>query len=169
MATEINKMRWKYFCLSVLTVVLVFGAMLIPEFVRLQRHRSAREQMSVTILSLSEHRPPEITEDQWAYCLIQAWNLHSNYGGVPSHVPTDDLIEIEKGLRKKIEEGVDLKLFDWLWDEYIRAYPPAVFYNQWRPTADHNREQFESGAHGGNPLSDWQKEYREAAQAETKR
>ena len=51
---EIHKTRWKFFCLAVLTVVLVFGAMLIPELMRLQRHRGAAERMSLTILSLSE-------------------------------------------------------------------------------------------------------------------
>jgi len=155
--------------LAVLTVVLVFVAMLIFEFVRVQRHRCAAERMSTTILSLSEQRPPEVTADQWAFCLFWAWNLHANYGMHPSYVPTDDLVEIEKVLRRKIDSGVDLELFDWLWDEYIRAYPRAANYNQWRPTAEHNREQFESGAHGGNPLSYWQKEYREAAEAEAKR
>ncbi|MBC8290143.1 MAG: hypothetical protein H8E37_07480 [Planctomycetes bacterium] len=172
MATRrINSLKWKVLGLSTLAVFLAAPiAMLVVEFGSMRRHRNVAERMSVTILSLSEHRPPNVTEDQWAFCLLQAWNLHSNYGGVPSYVPTDDLIEIEKGLRKKIDEGVDLTLFDWLWDEYIRAYPRAANYNKWRPTSEMHKEQFESGAHGGNPLPYWQKRYREtAAEAEAER
>ena len=127
-----------------------------------QRHRNVADRMSLTILSLAEKRPAELTEDQWAFCILGGWNLHSNYGLIPEYVPTADLERIEKQFRVKIDQGVDVSLFDWLWDEYIRAYPGASFYNHWRPTADHNREAFDSGDHSGNPLSEWQQRYKAA-------
>ena len=161
---SINSLRWKAFGLSTLAVFLAaLIAILCVEFGSMRRHRNVADRMSVTILSLSEHRPPEFTEDQWAFCLVWAWNLHNNYGLHPSYVPTEDLIAIEQRLRKKINQGVDLKLFDWLWDEYIRAYPAADSYNHFRPTAEENKASLESGAHGGNPLSGWRAMYRARA------
>ena len=127
-----------------------------------QRHRKVADRMSLTILSLAEKRPAELTEDQWAFCVMWAWNLHNNYGLVPEYVPTAELERIETHFRVKIDQGVDVRLFDWLWDEYIQAYPGASFYNHWRPSADHNREAFGSGNHSGNPLSEWQQRYKAA-------
>jgi hypothetical protein len=123
--------------------------------------------MDVAVLRLAEHCPAELTDDQWAYCVMWTWNLHRNFGTSHTYVPTRDLARIERELQTRIDNGVDLATIDWIWDHYIQSYPRARNYDHYRPTAPHNKEAFEAGHHGGNPLSQWRADYKkEVAQHE---
>ena len=123
------------------------------------RHGRVRDRMETAILKLAVARPPDLTDDQWAYCIFWTWNLQGNYGSVPSYVPTADLERIAAGLERRIERGVSVQTIDWVWDQYIQAFPDAASYNHHRPTAPRNRARFEAGDHGGNPLSVWRADY----------
>ncbi len=124
----------------------------------LDRHRAASQETEIAILSLATKRPPELTPDQWAYCILWTWNLHCNFGQTPA-IPTQDLDQIASGLQERVEQGPDLATIDWVWDQYMESYPPARSYEHFRPTAPENQDAFQAGAHGGNPLGSHQSEY----------
>ncbi|HUG19433.1 MAG TPA: hypothetical protein VMM56_10670 [Planctomycetaceae bacterium] len=115
--------------------------------------------METAITRLALHRPSDLTDDQWAYCILYTWNLHTGYGGVPSYVPTDDLERIVAEFETRIDAGPDLATIDWLWEEYFRAYPRARNYNKYWPTSPDYLARFEAGDHGGYPLSYWRSKY----------
>ena len=141
-------------------VLFAFSGFMYWQLLQFRRHRQASDRMEIAIARLAFHRPGHLTDDQWAYCILLTWNLHSNYGVIPQYLPTDDLERIVAELEAKIEAGPDLATIDWLWDEYFKAYPRARNYDHWRPTLPANRSQFEAGAHGGYPLSHWRSEYK---------
>ena len=72
------------------------------------RHRPVADRMDLAILRLAEDCPPELTEDQWAYCVAWTWNLHCNYGLFPNYVSTSDLDLIEQELQQRLDNGADL-------------------------------------------------------------
>ncbi len=150
-------------------IVACFVGYVIVKIAPYERHRPVAEKMSVAVLRLSEDRPADLTDDQWAYCITWTWNLHSNYGLVHSYVSTRDLERIERELHARIDNGADLGTIDWIWDQYVQSYPRARHYNHFRPTSPENKESFEAGAHGGNSLSEWRAEYRRRAAELAKR
>lgn len=75
------------------------------------RHRKARDEMDVAILSLSTKCPPELTAAQWAYCIGWTCNLHANYGYFQA-ISARDLERITRDLRKRVDEGPDLSTID---------------------------------------------------------
>jgi hypothetical protein len=139
-------------------VILIIGYLAVKVY-PFTRHRPVAKRMEVTILRLSKEVPAGLTEEQWAYCIVYTWMLHGNFGSMPSHVPTDDLIRIERGLQEKIDQGADLATIDWVWNQYIKGYPRARHFDHFRPTAPNNKTDFEAGNHGGNPLSQWRADY----------
>jgi hypothetical protein len=144
--------------LAVLIVALpcaYFGAHLY----RYYRHGRVSDRMETAITRLALNCPSDLTDDQWAYCILWTWNLHCNYGVVPDYIPTADLERIVEDLEGKIDAGPSLATIDWLWDEYYRWAPSAHNYERYRPTSPANQSQLEAGAHGGNPLSWWRSEY----------
>ena len=124
---------------------------------RYKRHGRVSDRMQTAIARLALHRPDDLTDDQWAYCILWTSNLHCNCGVVPDFIPTDELQRIVEEFEAKIDAGPSLATIDWLWDEYHRS--SSVDYQRWRPTSADNRSQFEAGAHSGNPLSHWRSEY----------
>ena len=60
---------------------------------------------------------------------------------------------LERGRRWEVDDYPRGLADDWIWDQYIQSYPRAHHYDRYRPTAAHNKADFEAGAHGGNPLS----------------
>ena len=148
-----------FWCLVALGVLVIPFAVSFSLFVW---HRSVREKMDLAIMRLAVECPRGLSEDQWAYCVTWTWQLHSNYGSHPSYVPTDDLDRIADELDERIDRGANLATINWIWDEYIKAYPRARRYNHYRPTAAENKELFETGAHGGHPLSEWRAKYEDA-------
>lgn len=127
---------------------------------RFHRHSRADDRMKIAITHLSLNRPDDLTDDQWAYCILWTWNLHCNYGYF-SYIPTGELERIVEEFEAKSEAGPSLETIDWLWDEYMRTAPRAAHFEHFRPTSPGNRSEFEDGAHGGNPLSSWQANYEE--------
>ncbi len=140
---------------AVISVVISLWAWLISP---MTRHRIVRDEMEVAILSLAATCPPELTADQWAYCIGWTWNLHSNYGYYQA-ISTHDLDQIASGLQERVDQGPDLATIDWVWDQYMESYSPARHYEHYRPTAPENQDAFQSGAHGGNPLGSHQRGY----------
>jgi hypothetical protein len=138
-------------CASVL--VVYFGG-IRP----LQLHSAAAKRMDRAIARLADKCPAGLTDDQWAYCIVWTWNLNSNYGHF-NFVPTEDLLRIEEELQRRIDAGADVATIDWIWDEYVRAYPRAANYEHFRPTDGRNKADFEAGAHDGYPLSFWRTMY----------
>lgn len=138
-------------------VVVVFAIWAIPTLYQNYRHLRVDKRMQSEILRLSEFRPAKLTDDQWAYCILWTWNLHSNYGF--SDISTSDLLRLTDEFQRKVDSGPDLATIDWLWDEYLKAVPRAKNYDHFRPTSEANRADFLSGFHGGNPLSQWHSEY----------
>lgn len=129
------------------------------------RHRHVADRMDIAVLRLAENCPPELTDDQWVYCVTWTWNLHCNFGLVPDYASTPDLVRIERELQERIDNGAGLATIDWIWDQYIQSYPATRDYDHFRPTAPNNKPEFEAGNHGGNPLSQWRADYkREVAQ-----
>ena len=113
--------------------------------------------METAITRLAFHCPSDLTDDQWAYCILWTWNLHGNYGVVPDFIPTADLQRIVEQFEAKIDAGPSLATIDWLWDEYYRSVPGAHEYERYRPTSPAN--QLEAGTRGSYPLSWWRSEY----------
>jgi hypothetical protein len=160
---QVSKLKFFAIAGSVPALLVGIGVgFYFMELAPMQRQFQVRDRMSLTILSLAERRPPELTEDQWAYCILWTWNLHSNYSSFASYISTDDLERIEKGLRERTKSEVSLETIDWFWDEYTGANSKVANYDHFRPTAPENRADFEAGAHGGNPLSGWQQDYKAA-------
>ena len=125
-----------YCLLGALFLLLAFLAGFIAfNAYKFHRHRAVSEKMDLAILRLSVKCPAGLTEVQWAYCVSWTWNLHVNYGGVPGYLPTDHLDRIADELNHRIDRGADLSTIDWIWDEYIRAYPRVRAYNHYRPTS----------------------------------
>lgn len=144
-----------------LLVVICLISYVLAKVYPFIRHGHVADRMDIAILRLTETRPPELTDDQWAYCITRTWNLHCNYGLIPSYVPTHELERIERELQRRIDTGPDLATIDWIWDQYIQCCPRAKDYEHYRPTARHNKAQFEAGSHAGNPLSIWRAKYKE--------
>lgn len=118
-------------------------------------------------MRLSLSCPNELSDDQWVYCIVWTWNLHSNYGLLPGYIPTSDLQRIVEEFESKINAGPNLTTIDWFWDEYFLAAPLAHNYEHWRPTSPANKTQFQTGAHGGNPLLDWRAQYEQRVKADS--
>jgi hypothetical protein len=112
--------------------------------------------METAILRLAEHRPPGLTDAQWAYCIQHTWNLHCNYGGL-YYMPTDALLRFTAEFNERIDRGPDGHTIDWYWGEYMRLAPRARNYTHYRPTANENRADFERGI--GESLAWWRSEY----------
>ncbi len=125
-----------------------FGGFLLFKMYEFNRHHAVSEKMNLAILRLSVVCPPGLTEDQWAYCITWTWMMHGNYGSVPSYVPTDELDRIGDELNHKIDHGADLTTIDWIWDEYIKAYPRVRVFNHYRPTSAENKEQLRACGKG---------------------
>jgi|GEM_PF-1549629 hypothetical protein len=146
-------------CVAVVLIVCGFCAFIAWHLIKFHRHGEVSHRMQIAITRLAFHRPKELTDDQWAYCILSTWNLQIGYAH-PSYIPTADMKRIVEELEAKIEAGPDLGTIDWFWDEYYRVYP-STQSNEWmRPTTLENRSQFEAGDHGGYPLSYWQAEYK---------
>ena len=158
-ASRIDRILWSLVAGSLLVGVVWIGANVFV----IHRHRQAARKMEVALLRLSETVPAGLTEDQWAFCLLRTWNLHSNYGDYP-YVPVADLQRIERALHSRIDAGANLTTIDWIWDEYLRACPRAVHYDRYRPTAPDNKDEFDMGAHGNNPLSEWRDRHRRGSE-----
>lgn len=154
--------RWSKLIIGLITAVsltvIVCGVLMGFQMYRFHRHSRVYERMKVAITQLSMNRPDDLTDDQWAYCILWTWNLHGNYGYLP-YMPTDELEGIVEEFEVKSEADPSLETIDWLWDEYMRVAPSASHYEHFRPTLLENRSDFEAGAHGGNPLSNWQESY----------
>ncbi len=131
------------------------------------RRRLASEKMELAILQLSEKCPGELSEAQWAYCITWTLTLHGNFGSSPSpgHVPTDDLERITNELNRRIDAGADLGTINWIWDQYIVAYPRAARYEvSYRPTGDTNKHEFEqlkNSEYISHPLPEVRERYKE--------
>ena len=145
-------------CTILIAAMLCMGGLIAPGWYHMHRHRPVQDAMDVAILRLAESVPAGLTDDQWAYCILWTWQLHSNYGSF-SFIPTDELERIQRELDRRIDRGADLATINWFWDQYIQAYPPAARYDHWRPTAPANHAEFTAGSHGGNPLSVWRADY----------
>ena len=120
-----------------------------------------KQKMETTIMRLAVSGPADLTDDQWAYCIVWTWNLHCACGTHPSLLPTAELTRLVAELQAKIDAGPNLATIDWFWDEYIRLASGAHNYSHFRPTSPHNRSDFEAGAHGGHPISTWRCDYEE--------
>lgn len=150
----------RYWALAAVALILIsLVGFVVARAYPLIRHRRVTERMEIAILKLAVNRPPELTDDQWAYCIAWTWNLNANYGTHPSYVPTDDLERVARGLEQRIDHGPRLATIDWVWDQYIKACPRARSYEQFRPTAPENKAAFEAGEHGGNSLSWFRSNY----------
>ncbi|MBD3672636.1 MAG: hypothetical protein HUJ26_03825 [Planctomycetaceae bacterium] len=144
---------------SVILILFAMGGLVTWQILKFHQHRQATRRMEIAITRLAFHRPENLTDDQWAYCILLTWNLQTGYAH-PSYIPTEEIERICAELEVRIDAGPDLATIDWFWDEYYRVYPPTQS-NEWmRPTTADNREQFEAGAHGGHPLSYWQTKFK---------
>ncbi len=142
-----------------LVLMVAFPCMYVGACVyRIHRHRAVYDRMETAIARMALRPPSDVTDDQWAYCMLRTWNLHTNYGG-DDYIPTRDLQRIVEEFEVKIDAGPSLSTIDWLWDAYSRSAPRAHNYERYRPTSAVNRSELEAGNHGGNPLSWWRTEY----------
>ncbi|MDB5391113.1 MAG: hypothetical protein JWM11_6759 [Planctomycetaceae bacterium] len=122
-------------------------------------HRRACEKLDIEVLRLAVNRPEDLTDDQWAYCVTYTWIMHSNYGSIEYYISTSDLEQLADELHDKIDAGPDLATIDWFWDAYLQAAPRSQSLKNFRPTAPSNRDALKAGGHGGNPLSQWRRDY----------
>jgi hypothetical protein len=148
---------------------LFFGALAAPFLVSacnswwaIHRHGPVRDTMDLAILRLSLECPNELSEHQWGYCIVWTWIMHGNFGCTHLSVPTEDLNRIADDLNRRIDEGADLDTIDWIWDEYLLAYPRIAVYEHWRPTGPENKETFENlktGVSSNYSLSELRENY----------
>lgn len=157
-----NRRLWKLIIFCILAVPIL--AWFLSTRAEWQRRKLASAKMQLAILRLSLKCPDGLSEAQWAYCVAWTMNLHGNYGSwpVPGHVPTEDLNRIADELNRRIDLGADLGTIDWVWDQYFLAYPRAAHYNNYRPTGEENRAEFEGLKHNeftSTPLAELQQDY----------
>ncbi len=156
---DFGKRRVPAGMIPVVLIVIVLCAFFATYMYRYGRHQRVSGRMDTAILRLALNRPDDLTDDQWAYCILWTWNLHCNCGVLPSLIPTTDLERIATELESKIDAGPNLDTIDWLWDEYVQSAPGAHNYERFRPTSPDNQSELEVGAHAGNPLSKWCSKY----------
>lgn len=146
---------------AIVAIVVVAGliAKFASEVWAWKRHGAAVDELDVAILRLAEHSPPELTDDQWAYCVMWTLNLHSNYSYICRDTPA--VRQLTRDVHARIDDGVDITDIDWIWDRYFELIPRAKNYDHFRPTAEANAEGLQRGDHGNNPLSSFQEKYRE--------
>jgi hypothetical protein len=109
----------------------------------LKRHHPVKDKMDLAILRLSLECPQGLSDNQWAYCVCWTWILHGNYGCLPCYVPTEDLERIAAELNQRIDLGADSETINWIWDQYILAYPRIAVHEDWRPTGPERKEEFD--------------------------
>ena len=156
-----NRSRMRFWPFGVVALILISLVLfLLANVYLMSRHRRASARMATAIYKLSVSRPPELTDAQWAYCIAWTLRLNENYGSYP-YVSTHDLGRIAEGLEERIGRGPDLTTIDWVWDQYIEAYPPASTYERFRPTSPQNRAEFQGGGNGVYPLSWFRSQYQQ--------
>ena len=154
--------RNRRFYSSVWFWCLLFAALVSPFVIevgktwwKITRHRPVRAKMELAILRLSLECPEGVSENQWGYCITWTWIMQGNFGSMGGHVPTDDLDRIADELNRRIDAGADLQTIDWIWDQYILAYPRIARYSEsYRPTGPNQKEQFDQLADDA-PVNDY--------------
>ena len=120
-----RKSRLRRICLG-MTLIVAFILVALLIFLELagrarwERHGRVSDRMEMAILRLAFHRPSDLTDDQWAYCISWTYNLHRNFGVIPDWFPTDELERVVETLEAEIDAGPSLATIDWIWDEYCR-------------------------------------------------
>jgi hypothetical protein len=121
--------------------------------------------MELAILRLSLEGPKGVSEAEWAYCIMWTSILQGNFGSMGGHVPTDELDGIADELNRKIDEGADIETINWIWDQYILAYPRASRYSDsYRPTLPRGKAEVETHKDSGQSeyaLAFWRERYRQ--------
>jgi hypothetical protein len=124
---------------------------------RWERHGRVSDRMEMAILRLAFHRPSDLTDEQWAYCIGWTVNLHHNFGVIPDWFPTDELERVAEQLEAEIDAGPSLATIDRIWDEYCREVTITLGgHERYRPTSPDNRAAFDRSRRS---LSWYQAEY----------
>jgi hypothetical protein len=135
-------LRRLIFGLAILAISGVAGRICFVLF-EVQRHRVWYRSVEERIIRLADKKPADVSPSQWAYYLYWTWNLHSNWGGFENFQRAEQAKFLED-FDRKLNEKVDLKTIDWIWDQYVEHCRGGRSYSDsYRPTnPDHLRDWF---------------------------
>jgi len=125
--------RWKR-TLALIAVIWALGLGGILGWFHYQRsvHMRWYRKVEFLILQLTPKRPAEVTDAQWAQCLLHTWNLHTNFGP-PGYFADGERYAFAAEFERRLQGDVGLATVDWIWDEYARN-ARARSYMHYRPT-----------------------------------
>jgi len=110
----------------------------------IRSHNRGYERVQRALMSLKNRRPPEVSEQRWAYAVGWTLNALGNCGSYPAVGPYA-MEGLADELEGKLRGEVDMGTIDRVWDEFVRISPVGKSYDRFRPTRHGRLEEADIG------------------------